>query len=100
MSEEQKTFKIQEISDWYKQFDNKKIKILGETQKFNVHLEYTGLPHLLGLHKTNFCDVNNKSIKGVRLLNYIKENNISDQEIFRNVRQVNSNYERSIRHRF
>jgi len=83
MSKE-KTYKVQEIFDWYKKFENIDIKIQGNTKEFDIEIRDKYLPHLLGLQYINSNDSN---IRGKRLYSYIKDNNLSDQEILSRVEQ-------------
>ena len=83
MSKE-KTYKVQEILNWYKKFENIDIKIQGNTKEFDIEIRDKYLPHLLGLQ---YINGNDKSIRGKRLYSYIKDNNLSDQEILSRVEQ-------------
>ena len=83
MSKE-KTYKVQEILNWYKKFENIDIKIQGNTKEFDIEIRDKYLPHLLGLQYINSNDSN---IRGKRLYSYIKDNNLSDQEILSRVEQ-------------
>ena len=74
----EKTYKVQELFEWYKKFENMDIKIQGNTKEFDIEIRDKYLPHLLGLQYINSNDYN---IKGKRLYSYIKDNNLSDQEI-------------------
>ena len=83
MSKE-KTYKVQEIFDWYKKFENIDIKIQGNTKEFDIEIRNKYLPHLLGLQ---YINSNENNIRGKRLYSYIKDNNLSDQEILSRVEQ-------------
>ena len=83
MSKE-RTYKVQEILNWYKKFENIDIKIQGNTKEFDIEICDKYLPHLLGLQYINSNDSN---IRGKRLYSYIKDNNLSDQEILSRVEQ-------------
>ena len=83
MSKE-KTYKVQELFEWYKKFENMDIKIQGNTKEFDIEIRDKYLPHLLGLQ---YINSNNNIIKGKRLYSYIKDNNLSDQEILNRVEQ-------------
>ena len=83
MSKE-KTYKVQEILNWYKKFENIDIKIQGNTKEFDIEIRDKYLPHLLGLQYINSNDSN---IRGKKLYSYIKDNNLSDQEILSRVEQ-------------
>ena len=83
MSKE-KTYKVQEILNWYKKFENIDIKIQGNTKEFDIEIRDKYLPHLLGLQ---YINSNGSNIRGKRLYSYIKDNNLSDQEILSRVEQ-------------
>lgn len=83
MSKE-RTYKVQEILNWYKKFENIDIKIQGNTKEFDIEIRDKYLPHLLGLQYINSNDSN---IRGKKLYSYIKDNNLSDQEILSRVEQ-------------
>ena len=80
----EKTYKVQEIFDWYKKFENIDIKIQGNTKEFDIEIRNKYLPHLLGLQ---YINSNENNIRGKRLYSYIKDNNLSDQEILSRVEQ-------------
>ena len=80
----EKTYKVQELFEWYKKFENMDIKIQGNTKEFDIEIRDKYLPHLLGLQ---YINSNDNSIKGKRLYSYIKDNNLSDQEILNRVEQ-------------
>ena len=80
----EKTYKVQELFEWYKKFENIDIKIQGNTKEFDIEIRDKYLPHLLGLQ---YINSNDNSIKGKRLYSYIKDNNLSDQEILNRVEQ-------------
>ena len=83
MSKE-RTYKVQEILNWYKKFENIDIKIQGNTKEFDIEIRNKYLPHLLGLQ---YINSNENNIRGKRLYSYIKDNNLSDQEILSRVEQ-------------
>ena len=83
MSKE-KTYRVQEIFNWYKKFENTELRIKGTTKEFDIEIRDKYLPHLLGLQYIN--DVNS-NIKGKRLYSYVKDNNLSDQEILDRIEQ-------------
>ena len=83
MSKE-KTYKVQKLFDWYKKFENMDIKIQGNTKEFDIEIRDKYLPHLLGLQ---YINSNDNNIKGKRLYSYVKDNNLSDQEILSRVEQ-------------
>ena len=78
----EKTYKVQELFEWYKKFENIDIKIQGNTKEFDIEIRDKYLPHLLGLQ---YINSNDNSIKGKRLYSYIKDNNLSDQEILNRI---------------
>ena len=80
----EKTYKVQELFEWYKKFEHIDIKIQGNTKEFDIEIRDKYLPHLLGLQ---YINSNDNSIKGKRLYSYIKDNNLSDQEILNRVEQ-------------
>ena len=79
-------YKVQKIFEWFKQFDKNDIKIKGETKEFDIELGNKYLPHLLGLQ---YINDNFSPKKGYDLYNYIKNNNFSDEDILKKVRQYN-----------
>ena len=81
---EEKTYKAQEIMKWFKQFDNKNILIKGKTIELDIEILQRGCPHLLGLQ---YINENKDEIKGIRLMNYVINNNLSDQEILKSVKE-------------
>ena len=90
MSKE-RTYKVQEILNWYKKFENIDIKIQGNTKEFDIEIRDKYLPHLLGLQYINSNDSN---IRGKRLYSYIKDNNLSDEEI---LKRVETNYSSKVK---
>lgn len=88
---EEKRYKVQEIFEWFKQFDKEEIKILGESKSFELILKNRNLPHLLGLQYINNIE-KIKYIKGQELYNYIKNKNFSDQDIFKLIEEKNKNF--------
>ena len=79
------TYKVQEIFKWFNQFDKENIKIKGENKEFDVEIKNIALPHLLGLQYIE----NEKKIKGRELYNFIKQNNLSDEDILKKVKENN-----------
>lgn len=57
----EKTYKVQEIFDWYKKFENIDIKIQGNTKEFDIEIRNKYLPHLLGLQ---YINSNKNNIRG------------------------------------
>ena len=93
---EEKTYKAQEIMKWFKQFDNKNILIKGKTIEFDIEILQRGCPHLLGLQ---YINENKDEIKGIRLMNYVINNNLSDQEILKRVEKYNKRFFESVEER-
>ena len=93
---EKKTYKAQEIMKWFKQFDNKNILIKGKTIEFDIEILQRGCPHLLGLQ---YINENKDEIKGIRLMNYVINNNLSDQEILKRVEKYNKRFFESVEER-
>lgn len=82
----EKTYKVQEIFEWYKKFENIDVKIKSETKEFEIEIRDKYLPHLLGLQYINPA---NENIRGKRLYSYVKEENLSDQDI---LKRIEKNY--------
>lgn len=78
------TYKVQEIFQWFENFEGKGILISGDTKEFYIELSKTYLPHLLGLH---YMNTQRNSLKGGILYNYVKKNNFSDDEILDRIRK-------------
>ena len=93
---EKKTYKAQGIMKWFKQFDNKNILIKGKTIEFDIEILQRGCPHLLGLQ---YINENKDEIKGIRLMNYVINNNLSDQEILKRVEKYNKRFFESVEER-
>ena len=81
---------------WFKQFDNKNILIKGKTIEFDIEILQRGCPHLLGLQ---YINENKDEIKGIRLMNYVINNNLSDQEILKRVEKYNKRFFESVEER-
>lgn len=71
--------KIQEILQWWHQFDNTEIVIKTETNEFSVDISDTKLSHFLGMQ---YASTNR--LKGRTLYNFIKEK--KDEEIYDAIR--------------
>lgn len=94
----EKTYKVQEIFEWFKQFDKEEIKILGESKSFELVLKSKNLPHLLGLQYINDTE-RIKGIKGQELYNYIKNKKFSDQDILKLIEEKNKSFLSSVKDR-
>lgn len=86
---------IQNILDWYNNFNNKTINIIGLEKEFTIDIDNKNLAHLLGLQYIN----NTGSIKGRRLYNYIKNSNLSDEEIYQRIASSNPSKLSNVRDR-
>lgn len=86
---------IQNIFDWYNNFNNKTINIIGLEKAFTIDIDNKNLAHLLGLQYIN----NDASIKGRRLYNYIKNSNLSDEQIYEKIASSNPSKLNSVKDR-
>lgn len=86
---------IQNIFDWYNNFNNKTINIIGLEKAFTIDIDNKNLAHLLGLQYIN----NDASIKGRRLYNYIKNSNLSDEQIYEKIALLNPSKLNSVKDR-
>lgn len=86
---------IQNIFDWYNNFNNKTINIIGLEKDFTIDIDNKNLAHLLGLQYINSTG----SIKGRRLYNFIKNSNLSDEQIYQRIASTNPNKLSSVRDR-
>lgn len=86
---------IQNIFDWYNNFNNKTINIIGLEKEFLIDIDNKNLAHLLGLQYIN----NTGSIKGRRLYNYIKNSNLSDEQIYQRIASSNPSKLSNVRDR-
>lgn len=86
---------IQNILNWYNNFNNKTINIVGLEKEFTIDIDNKNLAHLLGLQYIN----NTGSIKGRRLYNYIKNSNLSDEQIYQKIASTNPSKLSSVRDR-
>lgn len=77
------SYKVLETIEWFKQFNNKELKIYGETKIFKIKLFYSNLPRLLGLQYF-FKDKKSK-FPSTRLMKYLYRNKISDEKIIKRV---------------
>ena len=92
----EKTYRVQEIFKWFNQFEKMDIKIQGKSKEFDIEMSNKYLPHLLGLH---YINKNPMNISSKILYNYIKENNISDEEIVELVQINNPNKKKNVENR-
>ena len=83
-----KTYKVQEIFNWFKQFHKEEIKIEGDTKKFEIILDNKSIPHLLGLQYMQ--PKQDKKLSGREIYNLVKNNKLSDQEIYDKVNTNNA----------
>lgn len=86
---------IQNILNWYNNFNNKTINIVGLEKEFTIDIDNKNLAHLLGLQYIT----NTGSIKGRRLYNFIKNSNLSDEQIYRRIASINPSKLSSVRDR-
>lgn len=85
-----KTYKVQDILKWFKQFNNELIKINSKNKEFEINIDERAVPHLLGLQYMKL-KTENVPIKGKRLVNFIETNNLSDQDVIAYVNFNNDN---------
>lgn len=88
------SYKIKEIMDWWKKFNNTDIEIQTENNLFYIKLNDEQLPHLLGLQYT--ANTSNK-YTGRKLYNFCYGKN--DEEIFELIRKNHGDMEESVRDR-
>lgn len=91
-----KTYKVQEMFQWFSQFNGKQIRIQGETKIFDIELNESTLPHLLGIHYVN---KNYRDNKAMEVYRHIQEKNLSDQEIYRKIEKNNPDKLKSVKQR-
>ncbi|CAL7906352.1 PF04002 family protein [Fusobacterium necrophorum subsp. funduliforme ATCC 51357] len=82
----EKTYKVQGIFEWFKQFHGKTIRIEGESKNFEILLDNESLPHLLGVQYVNRV---NEIRRGRNLYQYISK--LSDQAIYNKIAKNNYN---------
>ncbi len=71
---------IQQIMDWYRQFNKSDILIKSKTHEFEIGINDRQLPHLLGLHY-----VSRSYLRGSKLYNHVKR--LSDEDIFKRIEE-------------
>lgn len=71
-------FKTQEIINWFFNFENREVRLVGTTQSFYIPIQINQLPHLLGLQ---YLNENRIEFRGVGLINKVLSENLSDEEI-------------------
>lgn len=79
-------YKVQEIFEWFSQFNKNDIRIEGETKIFDIELTNKVLPHLLGLHYVN---KNYRDTRAFEIYKFIKKENLSDKEILELIKKNN-----------
>lgn len=89
-------FKAKETIEWYEQFDNTNLIIKNNFKDINIKILKDNLPHLLGLH---YMYSGNKIPPARVIAEEIKSKNISDEEIFKNVKKYNPNMLKSVKNR-
>ena len=89
-------FKAKETIKWYEQFDNTNLIIKNNFKDINIKILKDNLPHLLGLH---YMYSGNKIPPARVIAEEIKAKNISDEEIFKNVKKHNFNMLKSVKNR-
>ena len=89
-------FKAKETIEWYEQFDNTNLIIKNNFKDINIKILKDNLPHLLGLH---YMYSGNKIPPARVIAEEIKAKNISDEEIFKNVKKHNFNMLKSVKNR-
>ena len=89
-------FKAKETIEWYEQFDNTNLIIKNNFKDINIKILKDNLPHLLGLH---YMYSGNKIPPARVIAEEIKAKNISDEEIFKNVKKYNPNMLKSVKNR-
>ena len=89
-------FKTKETIKWYEQFDNINLIIKNNFKDINIKILKDNLPHLLGLH---YMYSGNKIPPARVIAEEIKTKNISDEEIFKNVKKYNPNMLKSVKNR-
>ena len=89
-------FKAKETIKWYEQFDNTNLIIKNNFKDINIKILKDNLPHLLGLH---YMYSGNKIPPARVIAEEIKAKNISDEEIFKNVKKYNPNMLKSVKNR-
>lgn len=78
------TYKVQEILSKVNKFNNSNINIKSKTIEFSIKLSKENIPHLLGLH---YMEKKEDKVPAYRKINYIFNENISDQDILNKVKQ-------------
>ena len=75
------TYNIQNILKSLEKYNEMDLLIRSENKEFDITFANKYNPHLLGLPYIN----ERKNLNGIKLYNYIFDNNLSDQEIFNRV---------------
>ena len=76
-----KTYNIQNTLKFLEKYNEMNLLIQSEAKEFDIIFANKYNPHLLGLPYIN----ERKNLNGIKLYNYIFDNNLSDQEIFNRV---------------
>ena len=79
-------YKVQGTLNKFSRFDGFKIRIESEAKSFDIICNETIIPHILGLH---YMQSNYRQVKGIQMLNYVKHNNLSDEDIYNKVEKSN-----------
>lgn len=89
-------YEVQKIFKWFNQFNKEDIKLKSESKEFYIEIRNLALPHLLGLQYMNY---KYEKKKAYMIYNYIKNNNLSDEKIFKEIKQKNPNMLNSVKKR-
>lgn len=89
-------YEVQKIFKWFNQFNKEDIKLKSESKEFYIEIRNLVLPHLLGLQYMNY---KYEKKKAYMIYNYIKNNNLSDEKIFKEIKQKNPNMLNSVKKR-
>lgn len=81
-----KTYKVQNILNEMKKYENNEITIKSKNKEFDVKLFENFTPHLLGLQ---YMKENHRNYRGIKIINYILDNEMSDEDIIGKVRKNN-----------
>lgn len=72
------SYYVNDLYKWFSQFDNRTIKIKGESTNFEIELNKKSLLHLIGVH---YISKNPKHLRGSDLVNKVIKNDYDDQKI-------------------
>lgn len=90
------SYYVNDLYKWFSQFDNRTIKIKGESTNFEIELNKKSLLHLIGAH---YISKNPKHLRGSDLVNKVIKNNYDDQEIVGSILKNNPQMVGSFRSR-